>query len=333
MVAFYKARKHLARVADPDRTDPARHFWLFKAALLAVLIAVYGGIVATTPPDLRALLAVSLALVGVILYFCSAMYVNFRAALHRRATGYVISYDSYKHAPRSIQVSMRRIYKSAASIEGGRAHRDGMFGDIEVTRLVYSAASRAVLSSELAESARDLICVEGFAASSEETRLVQARLKSLASEVQAVEKSLGRAKKAESQLSSDLEELDRAAVKQRTNQTRQQQRVDTIKRIDEVTARIDATTTLDARDIEDRVTSVHAGYKEAEAITRQAEHSLASEPDAENATTVGGSHVVARTAWRAAKSTAFGAGRLSKSAARLGFSAVEKRRSHRSTNS
>ena len=93
--------------------------------------------------------------------FFAAMYVNFCAALHRRTTGYVISEDSYKNAPHSIKVSMRRIYKAAAAIETGRAHTDGMFGDIEVTRLVYSAAQRAVLSSELSASTTDLVRVGG----------------------------------------------------------------------------------------------------------------------------------------------------------------------------
>lgn len=46
----------------------------------------------------------------------------------------MISEDSYTHAPRSIKISMRRIYKAAKAIESGRAHRDGMFGDIEITR-------------------------------------------------------------------------------------------------------------------------------------------------------------------------------------------------------
>jgi len=134
VTAFYKVRRHLTRVAEPDRVDPARHFWLFKLALLAVIVAAVWWMVASVPSSIQAMLAIFSTVVASIMYFCGAMYVNFRAALRRRATGYVISEDSYTHAPRSIKISMRRIYKAAKAIESGRAHRDGMFGDIEITR-------------------------------------------------------------------------------------------------------------------------------------------------------------------------------------------------------
>lgn len=59
---------------------------------------------------------------------------------------------------------------------------------------MYSAAQRAVLSSELSAGAADLVRIGGLAAL-EETGEAQACLKVLAREVQEVERALGRTKK------------------------------------------------------------------------------------------------------------------------------------------
>ncbi|MFJ3113788.1 hypothetical protein ACIPI2_07280 [Micrococcus luteus] len=327
VMAFYKIRKHLARVADPDRVDPSRHFWLFKVAMLSVIVAALWWMVVSIPSDLQALLAVFLVVAAAIVYFFAAMYVNFRAALHRRTTGYVISEDSYKNAPHSIKVSMRRIYKAAAAIETGRAHTDGMFGDIEVTRLVYSAAQRAVLSSELSASTTDLVRVGGIAALAQ-TGQAQARLKILVNEIKEVERSLGRTKKAAGQLSSDLDDSSRAAEQQRASEARQQRSRTVMDHIEDVTARIDAAAAPDARDIEDRVTSVHAGYVETVTISNQA-GGTRTQPES-GSTQSNRRHKIARTSWTAAKFTAAGVGKLSTTAARRGFETIEKRRSPQS---
>lgn len=327
-VAFYKARKHIARVADPDRPDPARYFWLFKAASLAAMVAAVWWLVSVAPPELMFLLGVFFAVVAAVIYFCVAQYVNFRAAVHRRATGYVISEDSYKHAPRSIKVSMRRIYKAAASIESGRAHQEGMFGDIGVTRLVYSAAQRAVLSSELRASTADLMGAAGLVAAVEQTQLSQTRLQDLTNEVKEVERSLGRTKKTARKLSSDLEAPDRAAKMRRAKEAQKRRQQAAVDRVDEVTARIDGSSAPDARDLEDRVTAVYAGYNETTAITDRAQK--LSAPPESDAKRISRPQVAARTTWKAAKSTASGVGKLSKAAASLGSAAVENRRSSRS---
>lgn len=327
--ALFKSRR--PKVVDPDTKDPARYFWLLKVALVVVFAAAYFTLVAAAQPDAAGLVAILLAPIAAILVVCGIRIVSIRAAAYRISAGYAISDDSYKHAPTRIKASMAGIYKAAGSIEGGRAHRDGMFGDIEVTRLVYSAAKRAVLSSELAESTRDLRRIDDFAGSREQ-RHAKDRIEELVSEVRAVEQSLRRAKKVEGKLSRNLEEIDRTTAARRASEARRQKRAAAIGRIDEVTAQIDATTAPDATGVEDRITSVHAGYEDAEAITRQAGQIPSQEPEIEDSATAPESDGVARKTWSAAKSSAVGAGKLSKSAARFGASEIEKRRARKPKN-
>lgn len=54
------------------------------------------------------------------------------------------------------------------------------------------------------------------------------------------------------------------------NELRLQRRRSALDRIEDVSARIDAIAAPDATDVEERVTSVHAGYDETTAITNQA---------------------------------------------------------------
>lgn len=84
---------------------------------------------------------------------------------------------------------------------------------------------------------------------------------------------------------------------------RQQAAVD---RVDEVTARIDGSSAPDARDLEDRVTAVYAGYNETTAITDRAQK--LSAPPESDAKRISRPQVAARTTWKAAKSTASGVG-------------------------
>lgn len=161
-----------------------------------------------------------------------------------------------------------------------------------------------------------------------QTGQAQARLKILVNEIKEVERSLGRTKKAAGQLSSDLDASSRAAEQQRASEARQQRSRTVMDHIEDVTARIDAAAAPDARDIEDRVTSVHAGYAETITITNQA-GGTRTQPES-GSTQSSRRHKIARTSWTAAKFTAAGVGKLSTTAARRGIETIEKRRSPQS---
>lgn len=109
------------------------------------------------------------------------------------------------------------------------------------------------------------------------------------------------------------------------NELRLQRRRSALDRIEDVSARIDAIAAPDATDVEERVTSVHAGYDETTAITNQAgTTSTAADTTPENH-----QRTITRTSWKAAKFTATGAGKLSKAATRRAIATIETRRSPR----
>lgn len=56
VVAYAKARRHLTLVVDPDRADPSRHFWVFKVAILLVLVAITWWSITAAAPQLGSLL-------------------------------------------------------------------------------------------------------------------------------------------------------------------------------------------------------------------------------------------------------------------------------------
>ena len=157
LVSVYQQLRR--RAVDPDGRDPASRIslmikWGCPALALAVVVA---NVVVFSRVGIAALLIVLVLDVGAVLGIAAlAMRLWEIAEGRRRQTGYVICEASYVHAPRHIKSSMRRIYRSGRSVRAGRAFCDQMFGDVQLDQLVYSAAQRAVLSSELSEAVREL---------------------------------------------------------------------------------------------------------------------------------------------------------------------------------
>lgn len=129
------------------------------------------------------------------------------------STGYVVCEADYADAPRHIRSAMWRIFKSALSVRGGSAYQTGIFGDLELDRVVYSAAERAVISSELCAGMRDL----GEAQDGELLDTAE-QLADIRRFVLEVEAALKRAAKTASRLSTSLSDCAKERATQQAAQ-------------------------------------------------------------------------------------------------------------------
>lgn len=154
------------------------------------------------------LLTIACALVVVVVATVVAAYLWLAAEDYRRKAGYIICEADYDSAPRQIKSTMRRIYRSARTVRTGRAHQDGMFGELELERLVFTAAQQAVLSSDVSAGIRDLKPDAG-PADRELIADADAQIKEIADHLVEVEARLKRTASTASRLSETVAEPER----------------------------------------------------------------------------------------------------------------------------
>ena len=147
------------RATRPGMEDPGgqlvRRLQWVTVALAAVVAIAAVGLLAWLGP-VAVILVVFCVVIAVVGGIAAAILLWLAAEQRRRTCRYVICEADYANAPRQIKAALRRIYKSARSVRSGAAYQRDMFGDLGIDQVVYSAAERAILSSELAAAARDL---------------------------------------------------------------------------------------------------------------------------------------------------------------------------------
>lgn len=341
--ALYTFLSYRWRAVHPGRRDPG--VWMLPIAVagwLAVLTAVVAAnAVAFDTQGHDALFpAIALDIVAAIGLVALAVFLWEYVESRRRRSGYVITVVNYMHAPRQVHTSMRRIYNSARSMRRGRAYQDGMFGDIELDELVYSAAEGAVLSSEL----NDVISgLRNGSAQKDRDTVAQAKreLVQIRKHLEEVEARLARAAKHADQLSVRLNgpEPSRPSRPQpRPQQGAQvgpsavERRAAARRKADEVAARLAVYNKVDAVGVEERVGGVVAGYEEVEAVVQEVFLGPRLPQPEPPVTPVGdensGRASSARAAaWRAAKWTARGASKGVVAGTQFGVEKVKKRSS------
>lgn len=336
-VAIYLVQRFRRRAVDPDGQDPARHLtMLLKWGCPALAAVIVGASIAVVNiVDIMVLLPLLVADAVLLLGIAAlAVYLWDLAEARRRQTGYVICEASYADAPRHIKKAMRRIYSSARSMRGGAAYQTGIFGDMPLEQLVYSAATHAVTSAELTAAIRDLEIDGGPAdrAALEEAHRKQQEIRTY---LQQVEAALARTATSAQALSNHLEQPGRdqaAAVKrQQARVEAAQRRQAALSRLEQATAQANSKTRIDSDVVEDRVTSIHAGYQEAKEVSDAvlkgptlppAESTSDAKRPLLSAEAKAAAH---KRALKATKWTADAATRLSATAAKLAAEKLEKR--------
>lgn len=325
-------RRLRARAVDPDRIDPARGLhllllWGCPATLVLVLVIVNVG--ANQLFESEALLpALILNVLAVGALIAAAIQLWEWIEIRRRETGYVICEGSYIAAPRHIKRSMRRIYKSARTVRDGNAYRQGMLERLELDRLVYSAAERAVISSELSAGTQDL----RMDARGDDQQLLDSAEQQLADireYIEDVEIALKRTAETASRLSASIPD----PVKERAEQqaareaalASEARRRDARARVKEASVRAGAPAKVSSTEVEEHVSAVYSGYREASRISNEilaGEGPLVSNEDegAERRST-------SATAWKVARWTASKATKASSAAAKYSADQIKKRSS------
>jgi hypothetical protein len=319
-------RRLRARAVDPDGQDPSRILsllvvWGCPALAVGVLVA---NIAAFNVVGSEALLpALVLDLVAVVAIVALAIWLWDLADSRRRRTGYVICEASYGDAPRQIKATMRRIYKSARTVRGGTAYQQGMFGAVELDRLVYSAAERAVLSSELCAGMRDLKA-DARREDHELLETAQQQLADIRVYIEDVEGALTRSADTANRLSASIPAKEVAAQQaaREAAAAAADRRRHARARVEEASTRASAPTKVAGGDVEDRVSSVYAGYQEASKISNDVltgPTSSVPNSDADERPST------RETAWKAAKWTAGKTTKASVAAAKFGADKLKKR--------
>lgn len=326
---FRLYRYRSTRVVQPGGKDPARGTQLLL--IFGIPLMLVGGIVGNVwAINLHGVNAVipaiffDLIALFVLVWLSIRLWIAMEA--RRRRTRYVIAEISYPDAPGDVTSAMRRIHKSSRTLRKGRAHAEGMFGDLELDRLVYEAAEQAVISSELSAAARKLKAAQ-TGEDREALAAASARLAEASRFLREVETSLARAAGTAKQLSADItrpekERAAQAAKEQRREQARAE--------LDRATIRAELRpTTNGGSDIEERVNAVRAGYDEA---TGAAEAVLSGHPDVVNQPDLATNedpaadsrHAAREAVWKATK---FSAGKAAKFSITTAKIATEKIRS------
>lgn len=212
------------------------------------------------------------ALVAAIVSTIIAAFVWLAAEDRRRKVGYVICEADYVSAPRQIKSTMRRIYRSAQVVRTGRAHQEGMFGALELDRLVFSAAEQASMSSEIVVGIRDLGPNSG---SGDRDLIAEAddQIKQISAHLSSVESTLKRAATTANRLSGWIAEPERREAARKAAdaayEATQDRRRRAREKLEEATAQAKGKTRLDAIDIEERIAAVSAGYDEAAGLSNR----------------------------------------------------------------
>lgn len=215
------------------------------------------------------------ALVVMIAAMIIAAWVWLAAEDHRRKVGYVICEADYGTAPRQIKSTMRRIYRSAQVVRTGRAYQEGMFGELELDRLVFSAAEQAIVSSQIACGIKDL---KPDSESGDRELIAEAdgQIKQISAHLSSVESTLKRAATTANRLSSRLAEPARQEAARKVDdavhEAAQDRRRRAREKLEEATTQAKVKTRVDATDVEERIAAVSAGYDEATGLTNRTRH-------------------------------------------------------------
>ncbi|BBX34854.1 hypothetical protein MMAG44476_34781 [Mycolicibacterium mageritense DSM 44476 = CIP 104973] len=333
---LYRAFQQLRRRAvDPDMKDPGTKLtrWLSWIPLGSVAVVAAIGVAAVWAWGIfGVLLTIACALVVVVVATVVAAYLWLAAEDYRRKAGYIICEADYDSAPRQIKSTMRRIYRSARTVRTGRAHQDGMFGELELERLVFTAAQQAVLSSDVSAGIRDLKPDAG-PADRELIADADAQIKEIADHLVEVEARLKRTASTASRLSETVAEPERRREAQKAADEAPAAAEDRRRRAHEklqrATAEAKVKTPVDATDVEDRVAAVAAGYEEVARISKQALEGGSSrgENSVEGNAVAGaddGGKAARTAAINAAKTSAGQATKLASAAGRAGAKKLKK---------
>lgn len=324
------------RVRNPDSSDPASGLiaMLRIGPSVLLVVLVVANILAVAKWGLVAVIAlIALDLLAVLAVGGGALFLWERADARRRSTGYVISELDYAAAPRQVKSAMRRIFRAARSIRGGRAYSEGMFGDIELDQLVYGAAERAVLSSELSTAMTDLK-PDATAADKAVLDHANEQIDEIIAYLGTVESSLHAGARAAGGLSARIEEPEKrreaANRAEAVAEASAARRDSALSRVEAVTARASAKARIDPTDVEDRLRAVQAGYEEAAAVSGEARDepgTAGEQSNLDHSVESAARPMTARDlAWKAAKNTANKTARVSTAAAKSGTDRYKNRR-------
>lgn len=266
---FRLFRRLRHRATHPSMEDPGKDLLRWQqlaAAAIAVLVAIaIVGLFAWLGP-IAIISAVAIVLVAIVVSVAIALWLWLVAERRRRSVRYVICEDDYADAPRQIKATMRRICHSAKSVQVSQAHQRDMFGDLSVDEVVYGAAQRAILSSELAAAMRDL---RPDAASSDQTLLDEAneQIRAIKDELAAVEAAFKRSAKTAEQLSKHVTEPERQRAAERdrlrAESAARERREGARAHLEEVSQQAEIAPVSEFDNMIDRIESVAAGYNDA----------------------------------------------------------------------
>lgn len=310
-VQLYRVIQRLRhRATHPTMEDPGKDLmhWLQLAAIgLAAIsaISIVGLFVWLGP--VAFILAVVIGLVAIVAWAAVGLCLWLAAERRRRAVRYVICEADYADAPRQIKSTMRRIYRSAESVQSSPAHHLEMFGDLSVTDVVYSAAERAILSSELAAGARDL---RPDAQASDQTLLddVNEQIRAIKDELAVVDATFKRSAKSAEKLSQRVSEPERRRATEQAKQTAAAAASDRRERarahLEEVSLRVKSTPAAASDDVMERIDAVAAGYDEATHVSNRVLNEPSDRADSDSNTEAPPASTTRDTVAKAAKFTA-----------------------------
>ncbi|STZ33326.1 Uncharacterised protein [Mycolicibacterium smegmatis] len=237
---------------------------------LAVVVAVGVATVSAWGAVVGGVLTVASLLVVVIAGIVFAAYLWLAAEDYRRKEGYVVCEADYADAPRQIKATMRRIYRSARAVRVGRAHQDGMFGELELDRLVFAAAEQAILSSEVAAGVRDLK-PDAQESDRELIAVADTQIKAITEHLVEVERTLKRSASTADHLSKKIAEPEKRWAEQKAadeaRTAAQDRRRRAREKLEEATVEAKAKVPVEAADIEERIAAVATGYDEVTQVS------------------------------------------------------------------
>ena len=329
-VLIRKFNQYRRRAVNPDMVDPAPSYrlrWNLALGALTLAVVVLAFAVAGAWDGLGIFLSAVLLLAAIVGAALGYIMIWMAAEDRRHATGYVICEAQYLAAPRKIKGSMRRIYKSGASMAAGPAHQSGMLPGTEIDRLVYEAPRRALLSAELATAVREL-SVDARAEDKDALAAANSKLHEIQDQLIDVEKRLTGSSAVASQLSQRLTEPEKKRIiediaDRRATESTQRRGVARA-RLDEAAARAASVdSNLDAVAVEEKISAVHAGYEEVVTLSRGLIGTSDPQPepmDESPAETRAAGEDIAK----AVKASAIKAGKLSGAAAKWGAAHIKE---------
>jgi len=329
-VLIRKWVQYRRRAVNPDMVDPAPSYrvqWNLALGALTLAVVVLAVAVARAWEGLGLFLSAVLLIAAIVGAVLGYVLIWMAAENRRHATGYVICEAQYLAAPAKIKASMRRIYKSRASLQAGTASECGMLPGAEIDRLVYEAARRALLSAELATAVREL-SADARAEDNDALGAANAKLQEIQNELIDVEKRLTRSSAVASKLSQRLAEPEKKRAREdiadRLAAESTQRRSAARARLDEAAARAASLDSkLDAGDVEERISAVHAGYEEVVTLsggligTPDPQPELVKKASAET-------NEMREDIAKAVKASALKAGKLSGAAAKWGAARIRE---------